>query len=189
MLELAAPWYWGPSEARLGDERQDRAGDEVPGPAESQRDDRLDVEDVLHPLVRADAEGNVVLERDADHQDSTPERPAPSLRGGRDPRCLMSAAGERAGRSETRPATPCEAGGWLEVGVRRERSSPSGGPGGFEPDRRWRSWWRNLPTGHAVRHESHAARCSSVGRRVHSRRHPSTRAGLGRGDDLETEGP
>jgi len=50
VLELAAPWYWGPSEARLGDERQDRAGDEVPVPAESQRDDRLDVEDVLPPL-------------------------------------------------------------------------------------------------------------------------------------------
>jgi len=49
-------------------------------------------------------------------------------------------------------------------------------------------WWRNLPTGHAFRHESHAARCFSVDRRVHSRRHRSTRVGLGRGDGLETEG-
>ena len=49
-----------------GHDGQDRPGDEVPVRGEVERDDRLDVEDVGHVLLRADAEADDVLERDAD---------------------------------------------------------------------------------------------------------------------------
>ena len=51
---------------RLGDNRNDGPGDQVPVGAQGDGDDRLDVEDVLGPVLRAGSEVDVVLERDAD---------------------------------------------------------------------------------------------------------------------------
>ena len=53
-------------QGRLVDDRHDGARDQVPVLAQLERDHRLEVEDVLGPLARAEVEVGVVLERHAD---------------------------------------------------------------------------------------------------------------------------
>ena len=55
-----------PARAEIPDHRQDRARDDVPFAADRDRNHRLDVEDVLRPLLRPEVEIRVVLERQAD---------------------------------------------------------------------------------------------------------------------------